>query len=180
MSDNFIFASKHNECLAAQCAADFIYNAIKNSDKKVFLFTGNQKSSLHFNAKKAFLEKCDKYKMSVSGTFDMLDDESVLKDNVNLIGDDVGAVYITSGNSLSLCEYVKNNRKDMVLVCTDTYEELNAYLLDGTIALTIDQNIKGQAYKALYDLAMYIIKGQKPDKICYTDFKFTTQSMLEG
>lgn len=176
----FLFASKHNERLAAQCAADFIFNAIKNSDKKVFLYTGNQKSSLHFNAKNAFLEKCDKYNLSVAGTFDMLDDDDVLKANVNLLGEDIRAVYITSGNSLSLCEFVKNNRKDIVLVCTDTYEELNAYLLDGTVSLTIDQNIRGQAYKALYGLAMYIVKGQKPEKIYYTDFKFTTRSMLEG
>ena len=176
---DFVFASKHNERLAARCVADFIFTALKNSNKKVFLFTGNQKSSLHLNAKNAFLEKCEQYKMSVAGAFDMFDDDSVLKANVNLIGEDVGAVYITSGNSLSLCEYVKNQRKDIVLVCTDTYEELNAYLSDGTIALTVDQNISGQAYKALYGIAMYIIKGQKPEKIHYTDFKFTTKSMLE-
>ncbi len=177
---DYLFASKHNERLAAQCVADFLLSITKNNNKNIFLFTGNQKSSLHLNAKNAFLEKCNEYNLSVAGTFDMLDDELVLNENVKkLITDDIGIVYITSGNSLSLCEFIKNQRKDIILVSTDAYEELNAYLKDGTVALTIDQNISGQAYKSFYELAMYIIKGKKPDKICYTDFKLTTRSMLE-
>ena len=47
----YLFASKHNECLAAQCAADFLFSA---KCKNVFLFTGNQSSTLHFNAMNSF------------------------------------------------------------------------------------------------------------------------------
>ena len=178
---DFLFASKHNERLASYCAADFLYNALKNSNKKVFLYTGNQHSSLHKSAKEAFFEICKEYQLEIAGEFDMLDDEEFLENNVDkFITDDVGGIYITSGNSLKLCEFIKNNRKDIVLVCTDTYKELNEYLNNNTISVTVDQNISGQAYYALYNLGMYIIKGRKPEKICYTDFKLTTKSMLEN
>ena len=178
---DFLFASKHNEKLASDCASDFLYNALKNNGKKIFLYTGNQQSTLHMSAKEAFLKKCSDYNLSVAGQFDMLDDEKVLEKNLEkFISQDIGGIYITSGNSLSLCEFIKNKRKDIVLVCTDIYEELNGYLLDNTVSVSVDQNISGQAYQAIYGLAMYIIKGRKPEKICYTDFKLTTKSMIEA
>ena len=178
---DFLFASKHNEKLASFCVADIFRNMFNNAcGKKVFLYTGNQQSTLHLSAKEAFLEKCSKYQIPVAGEFDMLDDETVLKNNIeNFITEDIGGIYITSGNSLALCDYIKNKRSDIFLVCTDTYPELDRYILDGTVAFTVDQNISGQAYYALYNLSMHIIKGQKIEKICYTDFKLTTKSMLE-
>ncbi len=102
----YLFASKHNECLAAECASDFLFSA---KCKNVFLFTGNQDSSLHLNAKEVFLEKS---KFKVKGVFDMRDDEKYLEENVEkLITDDINGIYITSGNSISLCEFLRKTKK---------------------------------------------------------------------
>lgn len=170
----YLFASKHNECLAAECASDFLFSA---RCKNVFLFTGNQDSSLHLNAKEVFLEKS---KFNVKGVFDMRDDEKILEENVEkLITDDIDGIYITSGNSLSLCEFLRKKQKNITLVCTDTFKELNQYFSDNIIDMTIDQNISGQAYFAFHGLCMNILKGQQIEKNLYTEIKLKTKSMIE-
>ena len=170
----YLFASKHNECLAAQCAADFLFSA---KCKNVFLFTGNQSSTLHFNAMNSFLKSA---KFNVKGVFDMHDDEEYLKQNVErFITDDIDGIYITSGNSISLCEYLRNTSNKVTLVCTDLYKELAQYFFDNVIDMTIDQDIPGQAYFAFYGLCMNILKGQFVEKHSYTDFKLKTKSMIE-
>lgn len=170
----YLFASKHNECLAAECASDFLFSA---RCKNVFLFTGNQDSSLHLNAKEVFLEKS---KFNVKGVFDMRDDEKILEENVEkLITDDIDGIYITSGNSLSLCEFLRKKQKNITLVCTDTFKELNQYFSDNIIDMTIDQNISGQAYFAFHGLCMNILKGQLIEKNLYTEIKLKTKSMIE-
>jgi len=170
----YLFASKHNECLAAECASDFLFSA---RCKNVFLFTGNQDSSLHLNAKEVFLEKS---KFNVKGIFDMHDDEKILEENVEkLITDDIDGIYITSGNSIPLCKFLRKTKKNITLVCTDTFKELNQYFSDNIIDMTIDQNISGQAYFAFYALCMNILKGQQIEKNSYTEFKLKTKSMIE-
>lgn len=170
----YLFASKHNECLAAECASDFLFSA---RCKNVFLFTGNQDSSLHLNAKEVFLEKS---KFNVKGVFDMHDDEKILEENVEkLITDDIDGIYITSGNSIPLCKFLRKTKKNITLVCTDTFKELNQYFSDNIIDMTIDQNISGQAYFAFYALCMNILKGQQIEKNSYTEFKLKTKCMIE-
>ncbi len=171
----YLFASKHNERLAAECASDFLFSA---RCKNVFLFTGNQDSSLHLNAKEVFLEKS---KFNVKGVFDMRDDEKILEENVEkLITDDIDGIYITSGNSLALCEFLRKTKKDIALVCTDTYKELNQYFSDNVIDMTIDQNISGQAFFAFYGLCMNILKDKQIEKNSYTEFKLKTKAMVEA
>ncbi len=73
----------------------------------------------------------------------------------------------------------KKNEKNITLVCTDTYKELNQYFSDSIVDLTIDQNISGQAFYAFYGLCMNILKGQQIDKYSYTEFKLKTKSIVE-
>ncbi len=178
----YLFASHHNEKLASCAVCDFIYHSIKHEkEKNVLLLTGDVSARVHYNAREAFIARCNEMGMNVKTVFNMLDDEQYLKENIkSILTDDIKAVYITSGNSLSLCEYVKNSGKNIVLVTTDTYPELNQYLIDNTVAITVDQDISKQAENAFYYLAMHIINGEKIEKNIFTEFKLKTASMIEG
>lgn len=171
---DYLFASKHNEELASELAAELLGNRLYHSPtKNVLLFTGSMDSSVHRRAGAAFRRCCPEYQLNLLDSIDMNDSEDYLKEHLGDImeryGTDLDGIYITSGNSIALCEYVRRERAGISLVTFDVYNRLHEYIEDGTITATIFQNIALQAENAFDRLVSYLIEGELPERTVYTN-----------
>ncbi len=178
-----LFTSKHDEKIAAEMAAEFLYNCLKNSNRKnVVLFTGDLETALHSNAKNAFEKACKELDLNILETADMKDNEDVLRCHTEHVferyGDKIDGVYITSGESLSLCEYIQKSQKNISLVTFDIYDKIGEYLKNGVISATISQNVPQQMENAFEMLVRYLINGEKPRKTVYTDVQLVLKSNM--
>ena len=154
---NCLFVSKHDEDTASRMGAEILYNCLRKSERKnVVLLTGNQESKLHLKAKSGFEKACGEFGLNLLGVYDMKDSEGELKKvTEHIFGkykDELDGIYTTSGISLALCEYIKENNVDVSFVAFDLYEEIRRYLSEGIISATIEQNVKSQMQKAFETL----------------------------
>ena len=178
-----LFVSRHDEKIAASLAADFLNSCLKRSDKRVVLFTGNRINFLHRSASEAFSASCREYGLNLIETVDMRDSDeelsAALPELFERHGNRIDGIYITSANSLSLCKFVKSNSLPTVIVGFDTYDKLNEYIKDGTVSMTISQNIKEQARVAFKTLVEYLVDGKKPEKTVFTAIRPIFKSILK-
>ena len=178
-----LFSSKHSEKTASETAAEFLYNCLKRSvSKNVILFTGDLSSKVHKNAKEHFFEKCKEYGFNLLECVDMKDREDILEEKAKEVFEkhkDIDGIYITSGNSLALCRYIKENKKDVFLVTFDVYKELSEYIKNSVVSATIFQNLENQGKNAFEKLVNYIVKGEAPEKTIYTNVELVMKSNID-
>ena len=176
-----LFASKHNEKLASDIAAEFLYNCLKKAERKnILLFTGDLKSALHTSAADAFKAACDTLGLKLLSVVDMKDSEeyfeSILTETFAHYGDQTDGIYITSGFSTALCRYLDEHSLDIPLVTFDTYDTIKEYMKKGVISATISQNVTGQMKTAFEMLIKHIITGEVFPKTVYTDVQIVLKS----
>ena len=180
---NCLFASKHNEKIASELAAEFLYNCLKRAERKnILLFTGNLKSALHASAADAFKASCEVLGLNLLSTVDMKDSEEyfekILAETFERYGDRTDGIYITSGLSSPLCRYLEAKNYDIPLVTFDIYEDIKSYMEKGIIAATIAQNVGIQMEKAFEMLVKHIITGEECPKNVYTDVQLVLKSNI--
>lgn len=171
---DYLFASKHNEELASHMAAELLGNRLYyKARKNILLFTGDIGSSVHRRASAAFRRYCKDYGLELLDAVDMHDSEEFLREQIGSIMKQyeglVDGIYITSGNSVELCRYLREKKLDIGLVTFDVYEHLCEFIEDGTICATIFQNIAMQAERAFDKLVAHLIEGELPQKTEYTE-----------
>lgn len=179
---DYLFASEHDMALASDIAAEFLTDCLKFSGRKnIALFTGTLESPLHVYAKQAFEKACKSHGLNIVSSFDMKDSEEEL--HKILCGDfdknAVDGIYITSGVSLPLCRFAKENRLSAPVVTFDTYKELNNYIKDGTVTASIFQNAKNQAKTAFERLVRYLTDNTVPEKKILTSVQLVMKSNLK-
>ncbi len=179
-----LFSSKHDAALASGIAADFIYNCLRNSERKnVLLFTGDLSYSLHSIAMEQFKKKCEEYDLNLIDIIDMKDDEnylqSILDDVFSKYIGKIDAIYTTSGNCAPLCEYVKSRNINVCLVTFDTFPWIVDYIRCGTVYATISQKIDKQSYIAFTELVKYIMESVHPNSEIFTDAQLVMKSNIE-
>ncbi|MBO5069588.1 MAG: LacI family DNA-binding transcriptional regulator [Roseburia sp.] len=179
----YLFASRHDETLASNMAAEFLSICLRyKSTKNVLLFTGRQESFVHRNSGKAFLKAAAVYGLNVLECVDMQDSSQVLYECLPQIfekyGNNIDGIYITSGVSAELCKYIERNGLNLSLVTFDVYDELSEYIEKGIISATISQNISMQAQKAFEMFARYVIDGEKVEKTVSTRVQLVMKSNL--
>ncbi len=180
---NYLFASKHNESVASQLAAELLHNCLKWKNRKnVLLFTGGLESKLHLSAANAFKAACDEYGMNFLECVDMKDSDEYFKNIISEVfrkyAGNIDAIYITSGISMPLCEYLEKEGLDIPFVAFDTYDEIKSYMKKGIISATISQNVTNQMEKAFELLVRHIIEGQGIPKTVYTDTQLVLKSNM--
>lgn len=181
-----LFSSKHNERTASMLAAEFLHCCLRRlpePERTVLLFTGKRSSLLHQNAAARFQIGCAAYGLRLLDVIDMEDSETVLREKLPEVFSrfpvsSVGGIYITSGNSVSLCEYLEKERYTGDLVTFDLYSGQRKYLEEGLISATIYQNLEEQGRKAFSLLVQSIVSGTKPDKVVYTDVSLILRNNL--
>ena len=178
-----LFASKHNEKIASELAAEFLYNCLRKAERKnVLLFTGDLNSALHSSAADAFRESCDALGLNLLSTVDMKDSEeyfeSILAEAFTHYGDQTDGIYITSGLSAPLCRHLEGKCCDIPLVAFDTYEDVKSYMSKGIISATIAQNVANQMKTAFELLVKHLITGEKCPKTVFTDVQLVLKSNM--
>ena len=159
-----LFVSCHDPAVSSRMAAEFIADCLKFSPRKdVVIFTGERRTGLHTEANDVFIRAAEELGLNVVGSFDMKDSPEMLKWQLYEMyvkqGMRPAGVYITSGKSIELCKFIKENElsERTVLVTFDVYPELNEYLKSGVITATIYQNLYKQAKNAFINLVKYVI-----------------------
>ena len=176
-----LFTSKHDERVAAEIAAEFLYNCLKRSCRRnVVLFAGNLETDLHKSASAAFTSACNDLGMSLIEIVDINDNEEILAQETKRVFEKhsgkIDGIYITSGVSLSLCEYMKKHENNISLVTFDTYDKIGEYLHQGVISATISQNVSQQMENAFEMLIKYLINNEQPTHTVYTDVQLVLKS----
>ena len=180
---NHLFSSKHDEKLASGLAAEFLYNCLRRAKRKnILLFTGDGGSSLHASAADAFRFACGNMGLSILSTVDMKDKEEyfkeILPDVFARYGKQTDGIYITSGISAPLCQFLEENGYDIPVVAFDTHGEIKSYIEKGIISATIAQNVSNQAKIAFEMLVKHIITGEKCPQTVYTNVQLVLKSNM--
>jgi len=178
-----LFSSKHDEKTAAEMAAEFLSCCLKRSEQKnILLLTGDLNSALHKSAAEAFASACEKHKLCLVESFDMRDSEEFLKNSVADIfdrhGEKIDGIYITSGISAPLCEYLEKSDLSPFVVAFDTHSAIREYLKKSIVTATISQDVTGQMKNAFRALILYIIKGETVPKTFFSDIRLVLQSNI--
>lgn len=180
---NGLFASKHDESVASACAAEFLSKCLGFSKRKnVLLFTGSLKSALHSSARDAFCETAGRLGLNVIETVDMRDSEEYLRE---ILGDvferragEVDGIYITSGISAPLCDYLEKFGINIPLITFDIHADVKRYIERGVITATIYQGVKRQMQTAFDMLVRCIISADPPPSVVYTDVQLVLRSNM--
>lgn len=177
-----LFDSKHSEKIASEMAAEFLSDCLRRSESKnVVFFTGNSESAVHKRAKEYFIAGARKGGLNILECIDMKDDSLLLKEKTKEVFEKyrgIDAVYISSGNSVELCDFIKKEKKDVFLVTFDLYEEIEEYIRESVITATICQNLEKQGEAAFEALVNYLVKGEKAEKTIYTDVNLVMKANL--
>ncbi len=178
-----LFASKHSEEVSSNLAADFLCSCLKKSESKnVLLFTGDKKNTQHVVAESFFKKACEERGLFLTQSISMMDNEEYFAEILPGIMEKhkgkIGGVYITSGFSRSLCEYMEKEGLDFPLVAFDIYESTKKYLEKGIISAVINQNVALQMENAFTHLAKYIIAEEKCPKMLYADVDLVLKSNM--
>ena len=180
---NYLFGSKHNEDIASNLAADFLYQSLKKCKRKnIIAFTGSLESALHLSAKTGFENACKKAKLNLLECIDMQDDETYFEQIIPGVfrkyAGETDGIYMTSGFSAPLCRYLEESKIDIYFVAFDTYKNIKEYIRKGIISATISQNISQQMENAFEMLVKHIITGEKIPKTVYTDVQIVLKSNM--
>lgn len=182
-SADYLFASKHDERIASEVAAEFLYNCLRKSESKnILLFIGDEESLLHKRAKAAFEDACSDFALNILETISTKGGAEKLK-NATLTAFDkyrgkIDGIYSTSGFSYPICECLEGKNSDVTFVAFDIHEQIKNYLGKGVISATISQNLSLQMKNAFENLVKHIINGEKPQKTIYTDVQFVMKSNM--
>ena len=179
----YLFASKHSEEISSNLAAEFLYNCLKRNERKnILLFTGDKKSTQHVLSEKFFTEACSQRELCVIKSASMMDNEEyfekMLSDLTYEEKSKIDGIYITSGFSAPLCEYMAKTGWDVPLVAFDIQKSTKDGLDKGIISAVINQNISLQMESAFTNLAKYIISDEECPKTIYTDIDLVLKSNM--
>jgi DNA-binding LacI/PurR family transcriptional regulator len=178
----YLFASKHNEETASRTAAEFLYNCLRNSNtKNILLFLGGHDSALHIRAKQFFVNACKDLGLNLLSSIDMNDDNQYLEEITPSIFEKftkVDGIYVTSGVSTALCEYIESHNLNCTLVTFDVHNDVKNYMYKGIISATIFQNVSKQMEVAFDKLVKYIITGEQIPKTVFTDVQLVLRSNI--
>ena len=178
---DYLFSSEHDMSLASEIAAEFLSDCLMfSSTKNIVLFTGNRLNSIHAHAEASFCSAAAVNGLHILNSIDMHDDEAYLTSILPKIfkQGNIDGVYITSGFSLPLCRYAKENKLSIPIVTFDVYSELNKYIKEGIVSATIFQNAKAQAKTAFENLVRYLTDGGLPEKKLLTSVQPVMKSNL--
>ncbi|MBE7042915.1 MAG: LacI family transcriptional regulator [Ruminococcaceae bacterium] len=178
---NYLFGSKHDERVASQTAAEFLYQALRYKNRKnILLFTGNRDSTLHFCAEKEFMSACDQKGLTVIQSVDMKDQaeylEQLLPELFQQYGKKIDGIYMTSGLSEPLCRYLDQQNLRLPFVAFDLYSEMIPYLENDVISATIFQNVADQMQCAFTMLGKHLLQGEKCPRQIYTNVHLVLKS----
>lgn len=142
--------------LSGKLAADFLH-CIKPDGLKAAVLTGSLKVKPHKIKTEAFQKRINAGGGNIVGVYETEDDDKKAYEYMDeIVSKGANAVYVSTATSLSVCRYIeeKGLKKDISLICTDLFDELNYYMKKNIVKATIYQHqesVGERAVKAAYD-----------------------------
>lgn len=156
----------HVRC--ARLAAEFMGYSLKKDGGKVLLLRGDRQIYSNYNYEMKF-EQCIKsmgYELLYVDGSDRQEMEKISLGYLNS-GDKIQGIFAGNArNTYNICRIIEENQisRDIVVVGTDVFEELEPYYENGILNATICQYQWEQAtyaVKIIYDALIYGISGQE-------------------
>ncbi len=166
-----LFLSCLDATVSSMMAAEFIGSCLrKSSTKNVALFTGDRTLWLHNEADNVFRKNEHRFGYHLTASYDMKDSSDLLREQVIDLYETQqhpDAIFITSGFSWELCEYIKTHRlkEEVILVTFDVSPRISRYLREGVVTATIHQDQYNQAKNAFTGLISYLVEHRPVDTI---------------
>lgn len=158
-----------NAELSGKMAAEII-RMLLPADKAVALFIGNKDIEVHNAKVVGFYEESNKINpITVAGVFETQDDSEftyMLTKNLLEQRDDIGAIYVATGNSKAVCKCIEEHGfvGKVKIVATDIDKEQIEYMDKGIIVAIIHQNAELQGKLAIRTAYSYLSEGKLPEE----------------
>lgn len=146
-----------NAQMSGKLAAEYM-RWIIGEGKFVAVFIGNKDFCDHKEKVDGFVEEARNNSLKIAGVFETHDEPEVayyLAGKLIKERQDLGGIYIATGNSIAVCKYiVENNIKNMRIIGTDIFKDIIKFVKDGVMQGVIFQDPVTQgrtAVKVIYD-----------------------------
>ena len=157
-----------NADLSGRLAADIVKLSLA-ANKSAAVFIGNKDVKVHQDKSVAFMDSLLPDK-TASGVFETQDDPELMYVLTKMLlrdREEIGAIYVASGNFLPVCKCIEDNGAAgrVYVVSTDIYPEQVSYMEKGILSATIYQNSELQGRLAVQSLFSYISEKILPPSV---------------
>lgn len=147
--------------MSGRLAAEYMGWIVEKS-RNVAVFTGNKDMSDHKEKIEGFIEEAKNRSLNIVGVFETHDEPEVayyLTGKLIKEIPDLGGIYVATGNSESICRYIKdNNVQNVRIIGTDIFKKIIGFVKDDIMQGVIFQDPITQgklAVRIIYDLLVH-------------------------
>lgn len=178
-----LFSSTTNIEYTARMVAQLFDIFLPSDHRNILIFSGSMQSPIHQGLLFAFSKYAAEYKLHLLQHFDTLDLPEFAGELVAeafSAYSDINAIYISSANSIPICRYVESHGLGgkVVIIASDVFDELNAYIDSGVVNATIFQDPFAQGYNAFAKLYYNIAEGKEVPSVVTTTPQIILRSNL--
>lgn len=174
---------KLNGVVAGRMAAQFLNLCLKEK-RSVVIFTSNKELSIHRDCIKGFVDEADRESLDIKGIFETQDDKQIahyLTQKVINEIPDLGGIYVSSYNSVSVCSCIEENnkQKEITIIGQDLYPNLVKKLENRTLKATLFQDPFEQGRISIKRMYRYLVEAPKQFGETLTTPQLVLSSNLE-
>jgi LacI family transcriptional regulator len=178
-----LFTSTTNIEYTARMVAQLFDIFLPPEKRNILIFSGSMQSPIHQGLIFSLSKYSADYKLHLLQHFDTLDLPEFAEQLVAeafATYSDINAIYISSANSIPICRYVESHglKEQIVIIASDVFDELNAYINDGTVNATIFQDPFAQGYNAFAKLYYNIAENIEVPSLVTTTPQIILKSNL--
>jgi LacI family transcriptional regulator len=131
----------------------------------VAIFIGDHKIENHSQKVQGFMQEAQIEPFRITGVYETQDDPEIAVSIVEkLIREvpDLESIYVATGNSISLCQYLESQHLSIKVIATDVFPELVRYMEQGVVTCTIFQDPITQGRESIKLLSGFLTEGLMP------------------
>lgn len=157
-----------NARLSGQIAAEII-RLFLPPEKAAVIYIGNKDIEGHKEKVTGFYEEAQRENaIPVVGVYETQDDPElayVLTKKILNEHSDIGAIYVATANSISVCKCIEDLgfAGKVKVIATDIYDDQSKYMQEEIIVAAIDQNTELQGKLAIRSLYSFLCEGKTPE-----------------
>lgn len=178
-----LFNSTSNTSMTGAMAAELLKGFIPSKEKRVVLFTGSMSSQIHQQLFLSFSNACRSEGLLLLQSYDTLDVPAFAEHLVEEAFEtypDLNGIYVSSANSLAICEYLKQHDLGgkVALITSDVFSELNDYIRAGIVSASLYQDPFKQGKNAFVNLYRHIVERVTLPQIILSNTQIVLKSNL--
>jgi LacI family transcriptional regulator len=158
---------KLNGLAAGRMAAQFLSLGMTSDRRSAVVITSAKDIPVHRDCISGFLAEAGRNALDVKGVYEARDDKRIayfLTDKVTHDFPTLGGIYVSSYNSVAVCNYLEEQGLDdrIIVIGQDLYPELVEKLKKNSLKATLFQDPFGQAAMAVKQLYRQITERDAP------------------